>query len=388
MEPDDFELKTPDQFEAIQTKSKLTSKFLMLVGGFVLLFILLFIFIRINTSHKEDVIPEESQTITYSSALQKNMDGSDPKALQDFLVTQIKNNVNDDKTKSAIYWITHRYFDNGGNINEIYDFIESHPEVAFLKEAERLYPDIFADIKTHTETHYSRNSLIALLSYYEVIDANGYANLAIWGLAANKYAEQAFLNSPNITDSSERAIERAEYRDRMLKSAQYFVNASEAYIINNTMRTGNLDDLISSDIQINDLLVGLNQYASALAYLIGMGHTEPSAFSIKEIFEFSSQLAQDKVPSLYFFTNYLYATALVQTGNVTFEDVSVPLGRVIDYANDNPQLINTGSLGRLVNAKNGSEVSVFSHDNAIKLANLDPNFKSWLQQNGWQDKDF
>ena len=133
----------------------------------------------------------EQASNDFRTSPEQSVGGVDPKPLQNLFAEKVKKGVNDSDTKSAVYWITHRYFDNGGDIYEIYDFVESHPEVVFLKEAEKVYPTIFADIKERKVGNYTRDSLLALMAYYEVIDRYGYADIAVWGMAANKFAELA-----------------------------------------------------------------------------------------------------------------------------------------------------------------------------------------------------
>jgi hypothetical protein len=248
---------------------------------------------------------------------------------------------------------------------------------------------VFEAVKARTVTSYSRESLLALLAYYEAIDAYGYANIAIWGLAANKYSEQAYMNQPNVADTPEIAEQRARYYSDMLNRAKMFVLRSESYLINQTLKTGTLEDLKDPDLNVNDLVVGLNQHASALANLQGLGSGDGSAFPFAEIFEYTSNLTSTEVQRLYFFTNYLYATALVQSKTATAENLATPLDRVIEYANANASEWRPGgSIERVVSSKNTREASVFSYEIAKQLATLYTPFKIWLVENGWDESDF
>ncbi len=327
---------------------------------------------------------------SYEEALRKNVMGEDPGALQDFLVEKLKEGKKDDETLSAIYWVTHRFFDNDGDIYEIYDFINSHAEVAFLREAELLYPDIFEKIKTTRVEKYSYESHIALLAYYEIIDKYDYASIAVWGIAANKYSEIALRGLPRSNDTPEVAKARQEYANFVADRATDFATKARFFVINNTMQTGALDELRNTGDTDADLLVGLNQYASALLNLKGFGIEMETEFTPIELFEFNSQLARTYVPRLYFFTNYLYASALVYGNMATPEAVAIPLGRVVEYADAN--LADgwrvAGSINRAVNSKDSNELGLYEYTTTKKLAALDPNFKSWLMRSGWEETDF
>jgi len=339
----------------------------------------------------EQTFPENTVTEIkgYEAVKWLSTSGEDPTALQNYFVQKVTENKNDSETRSAIYWITHRYFDNGGDIYEIYNFIDKNPSVSFLKEAESIYPAIFESLRAGTVTNYSRESLLALLAYYEVIDNHNYSSIAIWGLAANKYSEQASINITESSDTPEVANERSIYFKTMIAGAQKFINRAEYYLIKGIIKTGSLNDLRNNGVSDEDLLVGLNQYASAVANLKGIGVSGNAGISIDEIFEFDSNLAKNEVPRLYFFTNYLYATALVKSGETNPERIAIPLDRVMEYVSTNPDQIKPkGVIDRVIKSRINREGSLFSYELAKKLASLHTPFKNWLRENGWQESDF
>ncbi len=341
----------------------------------IVCFFIYFFFLRINLSTDQKLDYTLSQSVT----------GEKPEALQDFLVDQIKDGKKDDAaTLAAIYWVSHRYFDNGGNIYEIYDFVNSHPEVAFLKEAEAIYPTPFEHIRSSRVANYSPDSLYGILGYYEAMEKNGYASVAVWGTAANKYSEMAIRITPKANETAAEKDQREKFQRSSIDRADYFANRVRMFIIENTKQTGSLDELSSTTVNSNDLLVGLNQYASARENLKGIGIDFYAEFTPIEIFEFNSQLALNKVPRLYFFTNYLYATALVHGGEATAETVKLPLTRVVEYGKGNPG----GIVDRLIKARTNRELGLFEYPVVQKLAALDQNFKDWLMQNGWKETDF
>ena len=101
-------------FESLHESNKKVLKISALVL-LVIIFAIIFFYIR---SHKG--MPLGAKTYDYRSALQSSVGGEDPKPLQDFFIEKVKSGTKDNEAKSAIYWIVHRYFDNGGNIYEIY----------------------------------------------------------------------------------------------------------------------------------------------------------------------------------------------------------------------------------------------------------------------------
>lgn len=328
----------------------------------------------------------------FREVLEESVSGVDPKPLQDYFADKVAKNIKDDATKSAIYWITHRYFDNGGDIYEIYDFIEARPEVSFLKDAEKVYPTIFADIREKKVKNYSRESLIALLAYYDAIDAHGYADIAIWGMAANKYAELAqgalrMYEADPKARYPEGAVTPLGYMTTMSDRSLYYIERVHTFLKNNTQNTGTLKDLYMLSVIPDDLLVGLNQYSAAVENLRVVKHVFSTPFPTDVLYEFNAQLAKDRVPRLYFFTNYLYASALVNGGTATKDAVRVPLDRVLEYVEATPAGEWRGSVQRVIGSKSVRESGMYSYDTVKTLASLHENFALWLMKQGWTEAD-
>ncbi len=369
--------------EVIVESSRLSwRKKALLITSVVLVLILTIVFFT-----QRDEAPVNKTESNFEDALQLSNTRQDQSDLQNFFVEKVKDGVNDQETRSAINWIAHRYFDNGGNIYEIFDFINSHPELSFLKEAEEIYPDIFARIyRDESPKVFSFDSLYALLAYYETIDKYGYGDIAIWGIAANKYAEMAVWSIPE--DEAEMNEEYLEYYNLMVSKSIYFGNKVRNYIYENAKETATLEDLRNIEGVIpDDLLVSLNQYASSIAYLQGVGAPVKADFSTIEFFEFTSKYAEEKVPRLYLFTNYLYAVSLVNTNVSNEQEVSVPLDRFVSYVSD----INNygaGTVKRVIQSKDNSELGMFDYKMTLVLAEAHPGFKNWLSERGWSESDF
>ncbi len=328
----------------------------------------------------------------FQEAVSLSSSGADQKPIQDFLVSQVKSGVNDDKTKQAMYLIAHRFFDNGGDIYEIYNFVNSHDEVSFLKEAEKIEPEAFGLIKSKKVSRYDGPSTIALLSYFEIAHMHGYANLAMLGTAANKYAELAY-NYRRFSDTFGRSTSTMDKKEKLgltyVAKSFKFSKWADELIKKETGGTYDLKKFDESDALAEDTLIGLNQFASAQAFYSGMGEISPTKFSASEVFIFNSDFARRKVPRLYLFTNYLWATSYIYSGNLNSFSVAAPLLKVIEYGNANKQNPRpAGSLLRIINSKTNGERSVFSHENAAYLAKTYKPFKDFLVANGWTDKDF
>lgn len=331
----------------------------------------------------------------FRPSLQQSVGGADVEPLQDYFAEKVAGGEKDDEAKSAIYWITHRYFDNGGDIYEIYDFIQERPAIAFLNDAEALHPEIFAGIKAREVANSSLDSLLALLAYYEIIDRDGYGDLALWGMAANRYAELAYqalnfdkrrqIPEADYEAEQERAINFVDYS---ISKAQYFVELSKEFLFANTRETGTINDLNKLEVIPDDLLVGLNQYAAAIENLKSAGVVIYSPFTTSEIYEFNYELAKTKVPRLYFFTNYLYASSLVYGGGATAESVALPLSRAVEYTQTTDRAEWRKSVSRVINAKTADEPGMYAYETVKTLASLSPEFKAWLTKEGWTESDF
>lgn len=379
-------------FQTIQqAKPDSIKKFAAILGGVLLLviFISIYLFYGKNIPSGKISTPK----VDFRSALESSVSGADPKPLQDFFANQVKNKINNKDTKSSIYWITHRYFDNGGNIYEIYDFVNANPDVAFLKEAEAIFPGVFKAVKERKAENWGSESILALLAYYEVIDRYGYADIAVWGIAANKFSEFAVSANKAHKANPKRKYSPEEtsplkFRALMTGKSMFFINKTKEYLLLKTQKTRTLDDLYDIDMIPDDLLVGLNQFGSALENIKNVGVVISLPFSTKDIYEFNNKLAETKVPRLYFFTNYLYAASLIFGESASAETVKVPLSRLVTYAETTPQADWRKSVSRVINSKTANESGMYTYEVTKKLASLDKGFKNWLKKNGWKDSDF
>lgn len=318
-----------------------------------------------------------------------------PTALQDLFLDDIRNGVNDKVTKSAIYFITHRFFDNGGNIYEIYDFIEAHPELAFMKEAEAIYPNEFSQLKKGIIPKIPVDRAIYIYcAYIEVLYKHGYADVAATATVANQYAKTAYFTTTIAKEMPKKeGAHRSRYAKRNVKKAVEFMKLSEQQVAD--IMDGKLTE---KDIMPRDILVGLNQYAAALRYLEALGgNVSVSPKSAKEIFEFTTEYAYRNVPALHHFTSLLNASTLALIDGANPADIRHALYPILDF-DMKGRVLSTSILHRIVQSRSEpilpperigeTNMDIYSKRNTLRLARIVPEFKAWLMSNGWVESDF
>lgn len=362
-----------------------------------------------KTPLSEERMNESLYSVKNDEIYKKSLLENKPQYLQDELVIDVQNGVNDKFTKSDAYFIVHRYFDNGGNIYEIYDYVNSHPEMAFLKEAEKIYPDIFANIKSKTvPAHASITAIHALLAYLEVLDNHGYADIAALGTLANQYARTAYFVSvsskgnqtPAEMASSMVGIEGKKSILFAIKARESFAGLIRDYSVasGSIIDTNNLNQLLTSkdnlkkiDIVPHNLLVGLNQFASSLRYLKAAGFDPElvhSKVSANDIFAFNTVFAKKYVPELEIFTSLLDATTLYLVSPDDVAALKVALQPIINLGVFKKK--QTDIVGKILGASKGSlvDIDMYGKRNIATLGNTVPEFKKWLLSNGWVESDF
>lgn len=304
----------------------------------------------------------------------ENLDN--PKALQSFFSDEVKKGNKDEIVKAAAYFITHRYFDNKGNIYELYDYSHSDPSLSFLTKAETIYPDIFKEIvEKKLSTKYSENGNLAYLAYVEVLSDNGYSDVAAFSTAANQYAKLAFVSS-NILGGS-------VYEQKMIIKSLYFIKKADlelqAIFLLGLKQVSTLDPCV---------VIGCNQYAHARRYYSRLGVPFSSELTPEKIFSFSILYAKNKYPSLLVVAHILNASSLtmLHSPSSAIEAAAAPLVAL------NPagrELKEHGVSDRILKAKfDLEEEGVYSKKNIVAIANNSISFKNWLLANGWTGSDF
>lgn len=380
--------------ETKRTNRKAIALVLLLVLA-VVLAVGLFRYFSIRYQDSRDQEAIDSRANASEDAFNASHLRNSPTALQDLFLDDIRNGVNDKVTKSAIYFITHRFFDNGGNIYEVYDYVEAHPELEFLKEAEKIYPKWFGQLKRKEIPNvYTDRSLYIYLAYVEVLEKHGYADVAAVATAANQYIKTAYFNT---TIAKEMPKKDGEYRAYFAKrdakkGAEFLKRASKGV-------TDIMDGkLTEKDVMPRDILVGLNQYAAALRYLEALGRdVSSSPKPAKEIFEYTMEYAYRNVPALHHFTSLLNASTLAILEGADPRDVRAALYPILDFDMKGRVLPNS-ILYKVIQSRSetvlpperigDTNMDIYSKRNTLRLARIVPEFETWLMSNGWVESDF
>lgn len=396
----------------VQTKSYIEElrreKYRKIVIIFLVFFIaflgyISFVFYQ-QRGFREARLNDEGYAKKNKKAYLESLIGNNPKPLQETFLADVKNGINDEFTRSDAYFLTHRYFDNGGNVYEIYDYVESHPELAFLKEAEDIYPNIFEQIRNKTlpSVPYSTSSLYGVLAYLEVLDKHGYADVAALGTLANQYAKTAYFIKKRFEGNDVNESMTASIVNFNAKKAVFFaLKTRESAMKLAGENDFSLNDLKGRpkfierrelrDILAHNLLVGMNQYAAALRYLEAAGTdiaVIESDLNAAEIFAFDMTLSRQFVPELEIFTSLLNASTLSLVSPGSTDALRIALQPILEF--DTNRTKPEGIIIGIINAKDSKfdGLDIYSKINITTLGNLVPEFKEWLISNGWKESDF
>lgn len=337
---------------------------------------------------------EEKYTQAYYLALLED----NPAALQGLFLEDVRTGVNTADTKSTAYYILHRYFDNGGDIYEIYNFINAHPELAFLNEyAIKSHPETIKQIQAGTFQHtFHDAALLVAVSYMEAMAERGYADVAMLSTIANQYAKLAYLavriKRMSPADAAMPEFVKTRPKKFPKKAAVYMERAKDD--VRNIM-DGNIPA-----IPARDVIVGLNQYASTLRYFEFLKYEFDSPKTASEIFVFSSDYSSRYVPELRIFTGYLNASTMVlNTKQYSLEQIAAALEPLLAI-NPTEGLRNGGlpkkvllSRSETVTKISGTDIDdrnldIYGKRNVVLLARRVPAFKAWLMAGGWTEADF
>ncbi len=389
-------------FRVIQEKHSLSSgknASTLILALVALIFIGYFAGVKfVDMTQKKELVEKETQRhdAFYASILK-----NDPTQLQNDFLSDVKNGVNDKYTKSDAYFVTHRYFDNGGNIYEIYDYVNSHPELAFMKEAEQIYPKVFQRLKENKiDRTFVDASYYAYLAYVEVLYKHGYTDIAAVSTLANQYAKMAYYNVTISREMPEKAgaERRKNSKNDALKAAE-FIKVAKPDV--DAILSGKITD---KDLTPRDILVGLNQYAAASRYLDALliavnmpTSTLPDSYrNTRQVFSFAKEYSHKNVPELILFTSLLDASTLAILDNATPQEIKVALFPILDFNTKTGKLSPNSIIHKILNSRfepkpkdiGDSNMDIYSKRNTLRLAKKVPEFKQWLKYNGWQDSDF
>lgn len=343
----------------------------------------------VATNGSGPIMVRKEDNSRYYASLYQN----EPTALQDSFVKDVGDGMNGGETKADIYFILHRYIDNGGNIYEIYDYIASHPELAFLKEAETIYPKDFELIKKRRLPFtYSDQGMYAYLAYTEIVEKHGYADVAALGTGANQYAKMAYYKRMIIRDKTEgKSLNYPNYREtdvkRDISKAVYFAKKAQGEIVKI------IDDKTAlGDTRSIDTLFGTEEYASALRYLAALKVNFTSPRTAQETFSFATEFAYHSLPELYLTVSLTNASTLLLVGSSTNNEIR---NAVFPFFDLKPTINGEKTIiDRILRARTEKPASRYrdldidSLRNIVALGNKVPEFKAWLVSNGWAEDDF
>lgn len=326
----------------------------------------------------------ENHQEAYKSSLLRN----DPAQLQTLFAEDVAKGINDQYTRSAAFWILHRYFDNGGNVFEIHDFIASKPQLAFINtEAEQIYPQNFQWLKDGTLPRtYATRAKYVMLAYLEVLDNHGYGTPASRGMLAQQYAFEALYSIKVPKDFPEGFDHKAFRENAQQKAVKYLKLSSQdvADIIDGKITTNNMP--------ARDILLSVDQYGAATRYLARQNVVVTGLIkTANEAFDFATPYARQSVPELYLFTNYLNAsTQLYDPKNASEESIRQALFPFYTFALPKEQRRPGNIVDRIINSKSQTydSIDLYGKTNALWLASIVPEYKEWLIANGWDKEEF
>lgn len=362
-------------------KKSFTTDTYMSVLILIALILVIFAVIRVIVADQKalQIVKQEK---THKTIIMEGLLKNYPKDLQKSFTESVKLGESDKYAKSAAYFVMHRYFDNKGDIYELYDYSNSDPVLSFLKDAEQIYPDIFLKIKNkQLPTTFSEEGMYAYLAYLEVLDKKGYGDIALQGTAANQYAKMAYIGKSMSKDKNIKNLSPDQKRN-LDKAMLFAKNASTEVASMVNSRT------IPDSVYVADVVIGLNQYAYALRYFKYFELPFNSPKTSEEIFALTTEYTSKKIPELSMFTHLINASSLVLIhGNVA--EITTALKPLTDY---NPVIlppVDHSVIDRVLKARLDVEKEgVYSKQNIVSIAVEIPKFKMWLLAFGWKESDF
>lgn len=322
--------------------------------------------------------------------------GTDPESLQRLFDQDIEDGMNDERTKSHVYFIMNRYFNNGGNIYEIYDYVNSRPKLAFLQEASALYPPVFQMIADRSiAPSASPVALLAYLAYLETLERNGYGGIALRGTGAHQYAQLAYATQeePDVLDPGINATQNILMKKN---KALFFAEQAREDVL--PIFEGRADEILA-----RDKVVGLSHYAVTLRYFERLGVDFSSPKTARQIFALCRKMIEENnLPELAPFTGLLDASTLLFDAESSADEVRLALEPilVVDPKSDSGEqrtiqrILASKTRNASMTSELGASLSkvmqagVYDRTNIIALAQKVPEFKVWLLDAGWTETDF
>ena len=320
---------------------------------------------------------------------------NDPSLVRDGFLEAVKSETVGVGSRADAYFVTHRYIDNGGNIYELHDFFDQHPELAFLNaEAAEIRPEIFDLIRARrAPSTYSDQGMYAYLAYLEVLERHGYANVAMTSTAANQYAKFAYYKAGIRKEKNEGGL--PTYPDYSLDEIASDLKKSEFFL---KMSAEPISWLISGEssvatggVQPLDVFYAVEQFGSVLRYLEAYGVSIKTENTAGEVFAFGMKFSRQELPELYLALSLSNASTLllVDAEDGELRNALYPFLNV-----KGPEAKRSGIVERIIRARLDApnarfrDLDSYSKKKIVELGQRVPEFKSWLMENGWKDADF
>lgn len=321
------------------------------------------------------------------------LDTTTSEGLKDSFVEDIRKGINDDETKLKAYAFIRRYLENGGNIYETYQLVHDTPELSFLLEAEDIHPDAFRNIREKRRPFiYSDEGMYAYLAYSEVLEKHGYANSALLAATMRRYIEMAYfkrmINSDHLLGKS------VSYPDYSLKERENDIKKAVVFAGKANKEIAIIFDYSDTEAisPSRDVLDAIVQYAIALRYMESMKVTVESSKTSDELFLFALGYSHRYFPESYFQIALSNAATLLLVDSAEENDFRNALYPFFSYTQTKDSRHDL--IGRILRSKSESahsryaDLSPYSRENVVRLANKSPEFKKWLMSNGWKEGDF
>jgi hypothetical protein len=308
------------------------------------------------------------------------------------LLSLLSDRINNEDTKEFLYNFVMQYFKNGGNIYEVYDYVNSHNELDFLHEAEALNPQVFDAIKQRELPFtYSDRGMYATLAYVEIIELHGYGGLAAKSTLFHEYAKMAYYKETIISDKiNGRSLEYPNYSKKdvnedVAKSLQFMALASTS-----------VSTFVQNDFSIvtkypeNDVKA-LVQYAVGLRYLEAMNKISKQQNTSSKVFSFAIKYSHINAKKMYLYASLSNAVSLSYSKEVNKNEVR---NAVYPFFSTYTAKQDVGIAKAVIDSKfttspsRFGDLGIYSYENIKLLASLVPEFKQWLISKGWNDVDF
>lgn len=320
---------------------------------------------------------------------------NDPSQIKAAYVEALRQGLNDAQAKLDIYFITRRYIDNGGDIYELYEYVNSQPDLAFFKEAEEIYPKAFQLIRERKLPFvFTDYGLYAYLAYVEVLEKHGYANFAMLGTAANQYVKMAYYKTDLVREQAagNLLLDYPKYPQSEIENDTWkaLVYAEKAEV----ELSGILRNVEGEErAQPIDVVYGAEQYASALRYLEAL-NVDVSAFTpSRDVSTLALRYSHGRVPELYLMASLSNAVTLLKSGIGNPNEMRNAIYPFLDIRD--PLHKQSGITDKIIRARvEGmttrwfSLLVPYSRENIVQISSRVPEFKTWLISNGWKEDDF